>query len=100
MIAVVLATEMKSLLMGESATARQEEDLRKAIESHPSVKKLIHMRTRHFGPEELMVAAKIELDDTLSFAAVCSTINEVEVKVRSAVPIAKIVYLEPDQFRS
>ena len=97
-IAVVLAIEMKSLLIGEAASGAQEDALRRAIESHENVRKLIHIRTRHLGPEELLVAGKVELESTLSFAEVVRTINEIEAKVRGAVPIARIVYLEPDLF--
>jgi cation diffusion facilitator family transporter len=100
LIAAVLAVEMKSLLMGESAAVRDEDKIKQAIESHPAVRKLIHVRTRHLGPEELLVAGKIELDESLSFGAVCRAINEIEGKLRESVPTAKVVYLEPDQFRA
>jgi divalent metal cation (Fe/Co/Zn/Cd) transporter len=97
-IAVILAIEMKSLLMGESASAVDTDLITAALERSPRVRRLIHLRTMHIGPEELLVAAKLELDDTLSFREVTDAIDETEALVRAAVPIARIIYLEPDVF--
>jgi cation diffusion facilitator family transporter len=97
-IAVVLAIEMKSLLIGESASITDTATIRAALERSPRVRRLIHLRTLHIGPEELLVAAKIELDAGLSFPQVTEAINESEQILRDAVPTARIVYLEPDLF--
>jgi cation diffusion facilitator family transporter len=98
-IAIVLSAEMKSLLIGESAGGDQEAAIKAAIEKHASVRRLIHMRTLHIGPEQLLVAAKIDLDEKLTFGDVVRTINEIEGLLRAAVPTAQIVYLEPDRYR-
>jgi len=95
-IAVVLVVEMKSLLIGEAATPEQERLIQAGIEGTPSVSALIHMRTLHLGPDELLVAAKIELASGLDSAAVAGAINAAEARVREAVPIARAIYLEPD----
>jgi len=99
LIAVVLAAEMKSLLIGESATDEDQRAIRAAIEAGPPVRGLIHMRTLHLGPEELLVAAKIELDPGLSAAGFGAAIDTVEARIHAAVPIARVIYLEPDQRR-
>ena len=57
-IAAVLASEMQSLLIGESASSRDRTAIRSAIESAPCVRCLIHLQTLHLGPEELLVGAK------------------------------------------
>jgi cation diffusion facilitator family transporter len=98
LIAIVLSVEMKSLLIGESASGDQETAIKEAIEKHAAVRRLIHMRTLHLGPEELLVAAKIDLDEKLTFGDVVRTINEIEGLLRAAVPTAQIVYLEPDRY--
>jgi cation diffusion facilitator family transporter len=95
-IAIVLAAEMKSLLLGESATARDVACIRAAIESSPGVRRLIHLKTQHLGPDELLVAAKLELDATLDFGGVVRVLDEAERRVREEVPIALVMYLEPD----
>ena len=94
-IAVILAIEMKSLLIGESAGPDDQAAIRSAIESAPEVRRLLHLRTQHLGPEELLVGAKIELDAALSFAEVAATIDRTERHLRAAVPEARIIYLEP-----
>ena len=95
-IAVLLAVEMKSLLIGESAGPADLAAIRLAIEGSPSVEKLIHLRTQHLGPDELLVGAKIELHGGLSFAEVAAAINATEKRLRTEVPSARVVYLEPD----
>ena len=98
-IAVVLAAEMKSLLIGESASPKVQAEIVAAIEGCREVRKLIHLRTLHLGPEELLVAAKVDLDAP-SVEAVAETIDLLEARVRAAVPIARVMYLEPDLYRS
>jgi len=99
-IALVLATEMKSLLIGEAASHRDQDAIRGAIEGSPSVRRLIHLRTEHLGPDEMLVAAKLEFDDTLSFPEVAQAVDDTEARLREAVPAARIVYIEPDVHRA
>lgn len=99
-IAVFLAIEMKGLLIGEAASSADEQRIVAAIEIEPSVARLIHMRTQHIGPEELLVGAKIELVPDLSVAEAAEAVNRIEASVRRAVPIARVMYLEPDVFRT
>ena len=98
-VAILLATEMKSLLIGESASARMEQAIRHSIESHPRVSRLIHMRTLHLGPEELLVGVKVELDLGLVLHEAAGVINEIEARVRADTPAARVIYIEPDVLR-
>ena len=100
LIAIILATETKSLLLGESATPADRRRVAEALVDGRTVLSVIHMRTQHLGPEELLVAAKIEVrhDDTAE--AVAAAIDAAEQRVRSAVPIARVIYLEPDMRRA
>jgi cation diffusion facilitator family transporter len=95
-IAVVLAVETKSLLIGKSATPEAQRRIVAAIEAGDDVEAIIHMRTQHIGPEELLVAAKIAVrsDDTAS--CVARAIDAAEERIRAAEPIARVIYLEPD----
>jgi cation diffusion facilitator family transporter len=98
-IAVVLAIEMKSLLIGESASPADRGAIVGAIESTSGVTRIIHLRTQHIGPEELLVGAKVELDADLDFPAVARTIDALERSVRERVPMARVIYVEPDVHR-
>jgi cation diffusion facilitator family transporter len=100
LIAIFLAIEMKGLLIGEAATETDQQAIAAAIEVEPSVTRLLHMRTEHIGPEELLVGAKIELVSGLRVEEVTEVVNRVETSVRRAVPSARIMYLEPDVFRT
>ncbi|MGV9304890.1 MULTISPECIES: cation diffusion facilitator family transporter [unclassified Nonomuraea] len=95
-IAIILAIETKSLLLGEGATPEVETQIRNALESAPEVSRIIHMRTLHLGPEELLVAAKIAVAHDDTAAEVARGIDEAEQRIRAAVPIARVIYLEPD----
>jgi cation diffusion facilitator family transporter len=98
-IAIVLAVEMKSLLIGESAAEPTKAAIRDAITDAPEVRRIIHLRTLHLGPDELLVAAKLDLDSS-TVPDVARAIDAAESRVRAAVPIARVIYLEPDLFRS
>jgi cation diffusion facilitator family transporter len=98
-IAVILATEMKSLLIGEAASPADEAAIRAAIEGADRVRGLIHLRTEHLGPDQLLVAAKIDFDPDLTFGDLARTIDAVEVEIRSAVGCDLVIYLEPDVTR-
>ncbi|MGZ8765028.1 MAG: cation diffusion facilitator family transporter, partial [Acidimicrobiia bacterium] len=99
-IAVLLAIEMKSLLVGESATPAMEDTIRATIEADPDVARVIHMRTQHLGPDELMVGAKVEFAATLSAPGLAAGVNRVERAVRAAVGEARVLYLEADVYRA
>jgi cation diffusion facilitator family transporter len=95
-IAIVLVVEMKSLLIGESASAEARAAIVAAIESSAHVDALIHIRTEHIGPDEILVGAKIEFSSSLSADELVEAINATEDGIRAAVPAATVIYLEPD----
>jgi cation diffusion facilitator family transporter len=99
-IAIVLAIEMKSLLIGESAAKEIRGAIRGTIEESPTVRKLIHMRTLHLGPDELLVAVKVEFDASLDIPSLASAIDDLESAIRQQTPIARVIYVEPDVIRS
>ncbi|MEA2825767.1 MAG: hypothetical protein QOG43_206 [Actinomycetota bacterium] len=99
-IAIILMIEMKGLLIGESANPEIRAKIRAAMQGDPDVRQVIHMRTQHLGPDELLVAAKLGVSPDLAFRQVADAIDRVEASVRAAVPEARIIYIEPDVPRS
>jgi cation diffusion facilitator family transporter len=95
-IAIILAIETKSLLLGEGANPEDLAKIEKAMLGGPGVERIIHMKTLHLGPDELLVAAKIAVPRTELAEDVARHINETEARIRTAVPIARVIYLEPD----
>ncbi len=99
-IAIILARELRSLLTGEAADPKRIEKIRQLLISASSVKRLIHMRTMHFGADELLIGAKLEFDANLSTSELASEINKVEVIVREGLSIETVIYIEPDIYKS
>jgi cation diffusion facilitator family transporter len=97
--AAILAVEMKSLLIGESASAEVQRMIVAALEDGPDGVRVIHMRTVHVSPDSLLVAAKIAVGECDTGAQVAAGIDAAERRVRAAVPIARTIYLEPDLYR-
>ncbi len=95
-IAFVLALETKSLLLGEGATPEALGRIEAALVADDSVRRIIHMKTMHIGPDELLVAAKIAVAPTDSAAEIARVIDAAEVRIREAEPVARMIYLEPD----
>jgi cation diffusion facilitator family transporter len=94
-IAVVLAIEMKSLLIGEAVAPEVDAAIRGAILDGPEVSRIIHLRTSHLGPDDVVLAAKLEFTcDTT--AALTEAINRVEARVRASAPIIRLIFFEPD----
>ncbi len=97
--AVVLALEMRSLLIGEAASPLDRAAIRAAIAATSCVDRIIHMRTQHFGPDELLVALKLQFDRALSVEELARGIDEVEGRIRESVPAAVLIFIEPDILR-
>jgi cation diffusion facilitator family transporter len=97
--AAILAVEMKSLLIGESASPEMQRMIIAALEDGPDLVRVIHLRTVHISPDSVLVAAKIAVRESDSATQITSGIDAAEKRVRAVVPIAKTIYLEPDIYR-
>jgi divalent metal cation (Fe/Co/Zn/Cd) transporter len=96
-VAVILAIEMKSLLLGEAASPEHVRRIVDAIESVPVIDRVIHQRTLHVGPEEVVVAAKIAVAGGSTAGDISDAIDAAEVSARRALPdLNLLIYLEPD----
>jgi divalent metal cation (Fe/Co/Zn/Cd) transporter len=97
--AFIVGFETKSLLIGESASEETTAQIVAALEGGPEKFRLIHLRTSHIGPDNLLVAGKIGVPAELTAADLTAGIDAAEKRVRAAVPIAETIYLEPDIYR-
>jgi len=97
-IAVFLAWEMRSMLIGESALPQHHAAIEEAL-AGPGIDGVIHMRTMHLGPDDLLVAAKVAVTHTDLAAEIAAAINEAEERVRASVPLRVQIYIEPDLLR-
>lgn len=94
-VAIVLVIETKSLLVGESAAPADLARIEAGLVG-PGVERIIHLRTMHLGPDELLVGAKLAMSPGATLSDVARAIDAAEARVRAAVPIARVIYLEPD----
>ena len=95
-IAVVLVIELKGLLVGESASEPDHERLRTMFAQARGVLSVLDLRTEYVGPDEILVAAKLEFDHTMSGDDVSVAINEMEVAIRSRFREKLLLFIEPD----
>jgi divalent metal cation (Fe/Co/Zn/Cd) transporter len=94
-IAVLLMVEMKGLLIGESASRADQDAITAALSAGPGVREIVHLKTQHIGPDEILVAAKLEFDAALTFEQLSDSIDATEALVRAATPAARMIYIEP-----
>lgn len=95
-VAAFLAVETSSLLLGEAALPEEELAIREALEASVLVDRVIHLRTMHVGPDELLVAAKIAISASSTAREIAQGIDDAERALRARVPGARYVFLEPD----
>jgi divalent metal cation (Fe/Co/Zn/Cd) transporter len=100
LVAITLAVETKSLLLGESASEAAQHRILDALTATEGVDRVIHLKTMHLGPDELLVAVKVGVRATDSAADVAVAINRAELAVRAAEPTATSIYVEPDLYRT
>lgn len=98
LVAVILGIETKSLLVGEGARPADAIAIRDAINADPQVEALIHLKTLYLGPDELLVAAKVAFSPKKKLAELANAINALEVRIRAEVPVARVIYIEPDVY--
>lgn len=98
LVAIVLGIETKSLLVGEGANDADVAAIEKAVMAGPETRRIIHLKTLYLGPDELLVAAKLAFDSSSRFSDVAASINAVETRIRDAVPVARVIYIEPDVY--
>ncbi|MEY9951704.1 cation diffusion facilitator family transporter [Leifsonia sp. EB34] len=95
-VAIVLGIETKSLLVGEGASDADVAAIERAILAGDEVERIIHMRTLYLGPDELLVGAKLAVAGQQTMLEVSATIDAIERRIRAAVPVARVIYIEPD----
>jgi cation diffusion facilitator family transporter len=99
MIAILLAVETKSLLLGEAASAEDLAKIRAALLAEPLFNQVIHLRTVHLGPDEVLIAAKVGVDRDDDAGQISKAINNAEARIRAELPIARYIFIEPDLYQ-
>jgi cation diffusion facilitator family transporter len=95
-IAIFLAFEMASMLIGESALPEEQKRVHRALLDQAGIDSVIHMRTLHTGPDELLVGVKVAVHPDFPAEDLAKVIDGAEERIRAAVPSARWIYVEPD----
>lgn len=99
-VAVVLFREAQSLLIGEAADAPTERKIRETILQVEDIDKVVDLKTLYTGPNELFIAMKVTVGHQDTASTVSRAIDEVEALLRKEFPIARLIYIEPDVYKS
>lgn len=94
-IAVFLALEMMSMLIGESALPQHHDAIERAL-TGPGIERVLHMRSLHLGPDDVLVAAKVAVHRDASADEIAAAIGDAEARARAAVPLRLQIYIEPE----
>jgi len=95
-VAIIIAIETKSLLVGESVDEATMAGIRACLESVEPFTHVIYVKTLYLGPDEILVAAKVAVPGDLGAETLASAIDEAEAGIRQAYPLVGPVYIEPD----
>jgi cation diffusion facilitator family transporter len=94
-VAWVLGRDAQSLLIGKSMPPEDEAKIREIVKKQPDVLDLVHLRTMHLGPQEVIAAIKVHFVGTLDVRTLELRINEIEAQLRAALPRLRRIYVEP-----
>ena len=95
-IAIILAREMHSLIIGEAASETDRLKIVSVIENNKQVVELVEMRTQHLGPEEILIGVRIAFRETLQTKEIAQLINQLENDIRVELDNAGPIFIEPE----
>jgi cation diffusion facilitator family transporter len=98
-VAVGLWRDTRGLLIGEAALPEERERLCEVLERHPEVDEVVEMLTMAMGPDDLLVAVRLDLADGLDSSGVERLAAELDRDMREAVPAARHVFIDPTHRR-
>jgi cation diffusion facilitator family transporter len=102
-VAFFLARKTKQLLIGQAVAPTQRARIIKIVEQSPGIRGLVHMRTMHLGPEEVLVGMKIVVGQQTSASDTAKIVDALEARLRAEIPVLKRIYIEvgaPDDPRA
>jgi len=96
-VAIFLANEIRSLLLGEAADPITEQAVREIAEADPHVDQVLRVMTIQQGPGEVVVAMKLRFKAGLATGGELEkATNELEERIEAKCPEVKWTFMEPD----
>ena len=94
-VAYALGQQNKRALIGEALPQDAQDSIRRIIHESPGVDEVVELLTMRLSPEEVIVAARVDLDDTSSVDELERAADEVERRLREQHPEVRHVFLDP-----
>jgi divalent metal cation (Fe/Co/Zn/Cd) transporter len=94
-VAYSLGQQNKRALIGEALPEETQDAIRRTIVESPGIDSLVELLTMRMSPEDVIVAARVDLEDTQSIDELERAAEEVERRVREAHPDVRHVFLDP-----
>jgi cation diffusion facilitator family transporter len=92
-VAFLLGRDTKELLIGEAAEPGMREALRSALAGYRGVDAVLEVLTMQLGPDALLVAARLDMEDTFSAGDVEELVARIEADLRDAFPVISELFL-------
>jgi cation diffusion facilitator family transporter len=96
-VAVKLGRDSRDLLIGRAADPEQQQLIRDEIERTPGIDGLLQLQTMHMGPDTIIVAARVALDDTMSAGQAEDLADEIDRRLCEKLPYTPHVFVDPTQ---
>lgn len=92
-----LAIETKGLLIGERANLDIVDGIRTISSTYDKVHRVHEVLTMHMGPEFILVNISVKFADTATAVEIESTIEEIDLAIKTAYPLVKRIFVEAER---
>lgn len=94
-ISVLLATESRSLLMGESADAGILSAVKELAEADAVITKVSRSLSMYLAPEEIILLLDVSFNENSSGKEITAAVTRIKEKIHSEYPSIKQIFVEP-----
>lgn len=98
-VAVVLAYESRSLLIGEGVSPEIMSKIRGIVTSDPAVSEIKQFLTLHFGPTDVLLTMNLRFQKEFTASEVAEVIARLEAKIREQFPEINHIFIETESLR-
>ena len=93
---LVLAAESRELLVGKAISPSNARAVLQVVERNPRVRKVRTFQSMMLGPDDVLIAIRVNLQDGLNTDQVEATIDEISAAVKGAFPVVRHLVVEPE----
>jgi len=98
--ALILARANVSLLVGQAVSNRLHGRIRDELAAVPTVDRIDELLTMQLGPDDVLVAARVDFADDATGAAIETAADDAEARLKALYPAIRYVFLDPTRGRA